>query len=69
MTELVYIIVAAELIARAIPKSVTLILPVSVIKILCGFTSQCTIPIACACSSPSAIAIVILTASCTETRA
>ena len=41
--------------ALAIPKSVTLAIPSSVIMILCGFTSRCTILFLWAVSKADAI--------------
>ena len=40
--------------ARAMPKSVTLICRSGVTIRLAGFTSRCTMPLACAAPSPSA---------------
>ena len=43
----------------AIPKSTIFTAPSSVIMILLGFISQCTIPLLCAFSSPLAICLTI----------
>ena len=47
--------------AFAIPKSVTFAIPSSVIMILCGFISLCTMLFLCATSRAEAIWIAIFT--------